>query len=356
MPGYVWRPSGSHLVIYEYANRLSLKGYEVHIIFPRQLKISKSIRLTIRARLRNMLRKIILNPKPQWFNFNEKVKLSFVPELEEIYIPNADVIFATWWGVAEYINEYPIDKGIKFYLIQEYEAETQKYLKNRIDKTWRMPFYKIVISDWLKEKGQAIGIHDLIKIPNGIDHQKYKVLVPVDKRPLRVAMCYVPTPRKDPETGIRALNIAKARYPSLQAVLFGVSKKSSLIPSWIEYYRDPPQKFIIEKIYNDSIIFLSSSYAEAFGLTPAEAMACGCAVVSTDYGGIREYAEHGFNALLSEPRNSESLAANLCSFIKDNDMRIKMAIAGLQSIIKLNWDQSTNQLESFILDKTKCND
>ena len=54
-------------------------------------------------------------------------------------------------------------------------------------------------------------------------------------------------------------------------------------------------------------------------------MACGCALVSTDTLGVREYAQNGFNALLSDPNDDEALFNNLLMAIKNEDIRDRLS-------------------------------
>ena len=115
-------------------------------------------------------------------------------------------------------------------------------------------------------------------------------------------MLYSETQVKGSHDGIRALEMAKRQAPQLAAVLFGVSARPKNLPPWIEYFSQPGIEELVGDIYNGSSIYLCPSWTEGWHLPPAEAMACGCAVVSTDIGGVRDYAEHGVTALLSPPR------------------------------------------------------
>ena len=107
------------------------------------------------------------------------------------------------------------------------------------------------------------------------------------------------------------------------------------------------------QIYNSVSIFLSSSLAEGFALPPAEALACGCAVVATDSGGIREYAEHGKTALLSPPGHPEALAQNLLRVLEDDGLRMQLAKQGHEKIKEFTWERSTDLLEKFLLKQIK---
>ena len=60
----------------------------------------------------------------------------------------------------------------------------------------------------------------------------------------------------------------------------------------------------IADILRQSDIYVFTSLWEGFGLPPLEAMACGCAVVSSDAKGINEYAKDEKNALIYPPANN----------------------------------------------------
>lgn len=55
-------------------------------------------------------------------------------------------------------------------------------------------------------------------------------------------------------------------------------------------------------------VFVFPSWIEGFGIPPLEAMACGAAVVVTDSGGVREYAQDGDNCLLVPAGNAAAIA------------------------------------------------
>ncbi len=99
----------------------------------------------------------------------------------------------------------------------------------------------------------------------------------------------------------------KEKYPNLQATLFGPSSRSKDIPKWIKYIHAANQQEL-NHIYNEAAIYMYPAIKEGFGLTGAEAMACGCAYVSSDYGGLHEYMISGRNVLLSAPKDVQGLS------------------------------------------------
>lgn len=349
MSSYVKNPGGSHRVIYEYANYLANISHEVRLIYPDLLSKfpgNKSY-LNLCKGLINKLQRTISTNNINWFKLNSNIEKIFVPDLTANYIPDADIVIASAWQVAEYLAEYDESKGKKVYIIHHDEA-LSGYPSDRVRKTWYLPIQKVAVSRWTYESVKQTTEEYLTYIPNGIDNNLYRIVNPVENRSMQVCMAYSPRAIKDIQTGIYALSIAKKRFPKITAKLFGVFPKSSLIPNWAIYYRNRPDKFIVEEIYNRSAIFICSSLYEGFGLPVAEAMGCGCAVVTTDCGGIKDFALHNKTALLSPPKDAENLAENICLLLEDTELRVNLAYAAQDKIKNFNWDNSCKKFEILI--------
>lgn len=349
MPCYAWRPMGGFRVVYEYANRLVNRGYHVTVVHPRRLEYPPPENPTLLQRLRKAprrIRELVSRPAIRWQQIDKRVNLRFVASSHERYIPDGDVLFATAWHTVQSVLACPPSKGEKCYLIQHYEAWMGP--KALVDDTWRADLRKVVISRWLVNTGKALGCGELEYIPNAVDHEIFRVLQPIETRPRRVAMLFSTVAFKASADGVRALQIAKTRFPELQAILFGTDKRPDWIPTWMTYLRDPSQDYLIRDVYNGSSIILSSSLMEGFPLPPAEGAACGCAIVTTDSGGIREYVEHGVTGLISPPSDAAALAENICLLLADDDLRVGLARAGRSRVLQFNWESSTERLEKFI--------
>ncbi|HEX5422922.1 MAG TPA: glycosyltransferase family 4 protein [Candidatus Acidoferrales bacterium] len=351
MPCYMWGPSGGYRVVYEYANRLVARGHRVFVLHPRNLKFAPSGPMTFRARLRNAKTRateLVATPSVDWHPIDHRVEMLFVPSSEERFVPDADVIFATAWHTVQSVLKVGPVKGEKCYLIQHYETFLGR--RDLVDATWRVPIHKVVVSKWLAEIGRDLRASELTHIPNGIDHARYFLKQHIPGRPPRVAMMCSSIPFKGSRKGIEALQIAKRRYPDLKVVLFGKERRKQWIPGSFEYYRDPAQEFIVDEIYNKSSIFLSPSLSEGFALPPAEAAACGCAIVASDSGGIRDYVEDGLSGLLSQPGDATALAANLCRVLGNDSLRMQFARAANAAVKRLDWERSTDLIEKFLVE------
>jgi len=349
LPCYAWAPSGGFKIVYEYANRLVARGHQVTVIHPRRLKFPPPEKFTLRKRIRLArlwFKEIRSKPLVHWHRIDPRVRLLYVPSSDDSYIPDGDILFATAWHTVRSVMECSSSKGAKCYLIQHYE--TWQGPQNLVDETWRAPLRKVVISKWLAQLGEGLGAGEIARIPIGIDHQVYRLRHPIAQRRRQVAMMFSYVPFKRSADGIKALKIAKQQFPDLQVILFGVASRRPPIPGWMTYLQDPPQQHLVENVLNTSSIVLSPSLAEGFGLPPAEGAACGCAMVATDSGGVRDFIIHGKTGLLSPPENPETLARNLCLLLANDDLRIRLAEAGRAFIAGFSWDRSTDLLESFL--------
>ena len=345
-----WKPVGGFKVVYEYANHLSKRGHRINVVHPLILLRGKiSIKKRVGIPLILGLNYLFGLPKVSWFNISPKVNMLVVPSLEERFIPNGDVIFATAWQTAEWVSKYNQNKGKKYYLIQHYEIWSGD--EEKVRSTWKLPLKKIVISKWLKDIAEEMGEKIAGYVPNGLDFNHFWIKNPIENRnPKRVGMLYSKTVWKGSEDGIKALCLVRKQIPDLQGVFFGVSSRGKNVPRWVEYYQNPrPDKLL--NIYNSCSIFVGSSWYEGWFLPGSEAMACGCAVVSTDCGGIREYAEHGVNALLSPPKDPQALAQNILRLLEDDDLRVRLAKAGYERIQKFTWGKAVDEFEKVISDQ-----
>ncbi len=92
------------------------------------------------------------------------------------------------------------------------------------------------------------------------------------------------------------------------------------------------------------IFFVPSEY-EGFGLALAEAMACGCAVVTTPTGYGAELRD-GEEGLLCPFEDSGAMRAALARLLDDDALRTRIAGAGWRKVQGLRWESSVRKLET----------
>lgn len=81
-------------------------------------------------------------------------------------------------------------------------------------------------------------------------------------------------------------------------------------------------------------VFAFPSQDEAFGLSLAEAMACGLASASTDVGGLADLLRHGRNGLRVEPGCAGSLRDALAALLDDPDRRAALGHAARRDVVE----------------------
>jgi glycosyltransferase involved in cell wall biosynthesis len=72
-------------------------------------------------------------------------------------------------------------------------------------------------------------------------------------------------------------------------------------------------------VFNRAAVFVFPSRVEAFGLTCAEAMACGRPVVATTLASGPELVEDGVSGLLADPRDPKQLASRIVDLLLEPD-------------------------------------
>ena len=107
-------------------------------------------------------------------------------------------------------------------------------------------------------------------------------------------------------------------------------------------------------MYNSASIFFSPSNGEGWALPPAEAMACGCAVICTDIGGHLDYAIDGKTALLVQPKNVNDMVEKIIKMLEDPTLLNNISKNGQQLITSnFSWEKSTKKLEDCFLNSLK---
>jgi glycosyltransferase involved in cell wall biosynthesis len=110
------------------------------------------------------------------------------------------------------------------------------------------------------------------------------------------------------------------------------------------YYHNPCRSELA-KIYSSCDIFISSSELEGCPLVHLEAMACKCAVVTTDSLGVREFAENYKTALVVPAKDTQALVESVIKLLEDNSLREQIASQGYQKAQEFHFDRTIDRLE-----------
>jgi glycosyltransferase involved in cell wall biosynthesis len=331
---------GGVKAILGYADRLARRGHGVTVICP-QPAFAKVRVKGIPAILPKRPLMNVLKHRPRWIDVAANMK--YVASLEERHIPDGDIVVATAWQIAPYVRDYSAKKGKKFYLIQHYETLYHApNSKEKADETYGYSFRKIVISSWLKQIMRKKFNSDAELLVTPVDFSQFYPTRNAYNEKKKICMLHHPYDWKGVRDGLRAFEIAQKRFPEIRLVMFGAHQNKIRL-DYDYYYR--PWGGKLNEIYNSCDIFLCPSWKEGLGMPSMEAMACRCALVTTDNGGCRDYAIHGRTALLSPAKKPEELAKNLIKLLRSEELLRTIAENGYQYVIQFTWDKAVAQME-----------
>jgi glycosyltransferase involved in cell wall biosynthesis len=346
LPGRSEKPAGGFKVVYEYANRLTQRGHEVSVIHPWDCSRPDSLYARLRARLwvaRLRRKRAAVAP---WFDLDARVALPIVTYPSISNLPVADAVIATAWHTAPWVDAAAPEQGAGFYLIQGYE--TWDGDADRVRATWRLPLRKIVISGWLEEIAAELGEEGRTsRVPIGMDLDRLGVDVPPAARAPRIGALWSSGKEKGSGDVVAAMRAVRERSPAIAAVLFGTAPRPASLPGWIEYTM-LPDRDELRSLYNSCSIFLQASRSEGWGLPACEAMLCGCALVTVENGGSREYAIDGETAIVVPAENVGDLAPRVSDLLEDDALRLRLSDRGRRHLHAFTWEESVAALERVL--------
>lgn len=316
------RVCGGAKVILEHCNQLVERGHEVSII--------------------------CRDPIPAW----KEVKANYIQAEQQVplvnHVPEVDIIICT---VAEQVPETYLFARVPVILFEQgdvyiYEYEKQPDLfKDFYQHIWNIPVPVFGVSRSLlkilegifKKRGQVLhnALDRSIFFPRDIERkekEKLKILfvgqenntfkgIPIIREALRI--------------------VREMGYTFDELWVAQVLPENEFQG---EFYENPPQKKLGE-IYRKADIFVSGSFYESFSLPPLEAMASGCAVISTDNEGVKEYGIDGYNCLFGKVGDSKSLAKCIIELIENPKKREYLVHNGYETASSFDWSVIMDQWE-----------
>lgn len=231
-------------------------------------------------------------------------------------VPDADVVVATWWETAVWMQAYPAAKGHKVHLIQGYEVWFGPQTLARLHAALRLPNTKIAISRNLRETIEGeLGPLGIEVVPNAVDLQQFNAPPRQRNAVPRVGYIYAHAAIKGSDICAAAIALARERLPQLQVLAFGVDALSEQVPvpAQTRYVHRPSQQSLRE-LYAQCDYWLFGSRLDSFGLPILEAMACRTPVIGVPVGAAPDLIGQGGGVLVdfdSPPSMAEAIV-RLC--------------------------------------------
>ena len=341
------RPNGGAKALYEFANATRRRGHSVqvvHIGWPEPIRSLRDLPwVSFEDGIEHIFPSAHPVPDAETLPPRDRVRLDTdgyrLSHLAD-FLPNSDFM-------AAFDDQLPLSHGLPFIFVQGYRV----FVPAVEDAVFKAPCPKVCVSRWLVDVGKEKGVRDeeLVYIPNGLEHEKYRLVLPVEDRPALLSFAYRRNPVTRPDDGLAVLAEVKRRLPEVEVTVFSPIPPSHEMAPWMTVLTNPPQEFIVNEIYNRSRVFLCASRYEGFGFPCIEAMACGAALVTTANGASADYAIDGETALVCEPGDVTAMADGVERLLRDDELRIRLARRGMDYVREhFDWDTSAMKLEAFL--------
>jgi glycosyltransferase involved in cell wall biosynthesis len=341
--------SGGIKVVSIYAKMLTAKGHEVVLVSPpeRELSFRQKLKAFLRGRGWPQIKPIKSHLSDLMLNHTVLEQYRPVTNTD---LPDADVVIATWWETAEWVNALDRSKGAKVYFIQHHEVFD--YLPvSRSAATYRLPLHKIVIARWLLDvMRDEYGDDNVDLVPNSVDKKQFYANVRGKQPVPTVGFLFSYAEFKGVDVTLKAIGKLKETIPNLRIISFGAFKPDTF-PTWdnsIDFYYSPAQDTIRE-LYAQCDVWITASRSEGFNLPAMEAMACRTPIVSTKAGWPMEAIRSTENGILTEIDDVEALADGAKWVLSLNqDHWKKLSLNAYETLSESTWEHSADLFEKAL--------
>lgn len=341
--------SGGLRVVSIYAKLLTERGHTITVVSPNKRMP------TIRERVKS-----VLNWKGYEFNsnFNESFFSDATYEVRVLDghrsvtcndVPDADVVIATFWNTAEWVADFPDEKGKKVYFVQHFEVHLWLPVE-RVKATLRFPFKKIVVANWIADILRDEFQQESIQIiSNAVDADLFFSEKRSKNLVTTFGLMYSARSYKGSHLAFDCFKRFQKKFPSIKLVAFGTEEPEKVIglPDGAKYYSQPDQNEI-RNIYAQCDAWLFTSNSEGFGLPILEAMACRTPVIGTRCGAAPELLKSGGGILINVDDDDGLFSAMTKIHDLDSDKWLTLSDNAYKEAQCHQWDDKAIQFEKAL--------
>ena len=269
-----------------------------------------------------------------------------------------DVAIATFYPTA--LSVWLSNANKKLYFVQDFPELVREvdgeYGLRFIELTFLLPFHFLANTTYTKNFILSYNKDAKVIVTGvGVDTTTFypRRAKAVDSRGKPIIMATIRRARfKGGDIALKALNIINKEIP-IHAILVSegntVKQLSREVKPEFSYtiFKNVDDE-TLAKLYSSADVFIFTSYKESFGLPPLEAMACGTPIVTTDCGGIRDYAVDGYNALIVPPGDPKAVADATLKILRDDKLRERLVEHGIETAKQWTWDKVVDKFEQAI--------
>jgi glycosyltransferase involved in cell wall biosynthesis len=336
---------GGTRVIAIYAEYLAKNGHDVLVVSPPR-GMKNYGRDGFLRKLKNLFFEVSPDKEKLKSHFddstvNQHVINKYRPIIDSD-LPDADVVIATWWETAEWVNSLSHSKGVKVYFIQHHEVFDFLPIE-RCKATYRMPLHKIVIANWLLDLMKNEYADEQVDlVSNSVDKNQFHALLRGKQKIPTVGFLFSNANFKGVDVTLQTIARVKKSIPNLRVISFG-SEIPNKVGYWdksIEFFYSPEQDKIRE-LYVQCDVWITSSRIEGFNLPVMEAMACRTPIVSTKAGWPEEAIISYVNGVLTEVDDIQALVSAVMWVLNlNNEDWAALSLRAFNTLADSSWDKS----------------
>ncbi|MCL5012043.1 MAG: glycosyltransferase family 4 protein [Patescibacteria group bacterium] len=350
---------GGTKIILRLANELSLRGHEVSLITlgtKRDLDWIDFRGQVIRIPIpwgERLIRKYnsLFHQKP---DFRKRFYINAINVISE-KIPECDINVATY-GITAF-SVFLSGKGKGFYYAQHYEPLTYSdyFFQKLAEVSYLLPLKKITNSTWLRNQisehlGKDVAHAEVV--PSAVDTLIFTTKSSGEFIKRNNAFRVVCMGKVEEWKGFRealdAMSIFFRNHPNDDIEFFVYSFRDNLLKN-----KGAPYTLVtniqgerLAELLSTADVVIIPSWYESSPLPGLEAMACGAALVTTQFG-VEDFAIDNENALIVPPQNPQFIADAVTRLFEDRVLRDRLISNGLKTAVKFSWDKTVDRIEDI---------
>jgi glycosyltransferase involved in cell wall biosynthesis len=273
-------------------------------------------------------------------NYASRWKYKFNVELlfsREKFILKSKRLVFNYWGVANFISKKSKGLPPSYYIINHNYENGDPLLTQLITRTYEENFRKIVTSDVMLKR---FGLNGACKMVVAVDPEKLAGDNSATKIERSVLIPLRTFPAKGARIAVKAIELVLKAQKGVTIYTFGDYLEPFNRGDHISCGRVDDDTLM--RLYSQSDIFVSPSLEDGVPGPVIEAMAHGCAVITTDVSGASEVVTDGYNGRIIPINDPEAMASAILSLASNKALIHKFVKNSTEVIKKFSKESMTD--------------